>query len=191
MASSTLRCTDARCDLCSSQNLLPAARTMSATSRVGRLIASSASWNASLYQDLKPRLLPADWRPPADGGGTDAGRVPYRRSWHGQAEPGWCAGREQVRGHFADEHEEDNDQRQPHSEASIAILLFGLRKWYPLALIVDTHKPSSAWLNCCERYAGNQRVSHFALSMRTGTLILCRTLVAVAPRNMSARKRWP
>src|ERR1022692_2587024 len=96
MASSTLRCTHARCDLCPSQNLLPATRTMSATSRVGRLIASSASWNASLHLDSKPRLLPADWEPPADGGGTDAGRVLYRRSWHGQAEPGWCAGQHRL-----------------------------------------------------------------------------------------------
>src|ERR1035438_34746 len=91
MASSTLRCTHAKCDLCFSQNLLPTARTMSATSRVGQLIASSASWSALLHQDSKPRLLPADWEPPADGVGTDAGRVRYRRSWHGQAEPGWCA----------------------------------------------------------------------------------------------------
>jgi hypothetical protein len=37
----------------------------------------------------------------------------------------------------------------------------------------------------------NVRMLHFALSMRMGTLILCRTLVAVVPRNMSARKRWP
>src|ERR1019366_4459956 len=96
MASSTLRCTHARCDLCFSQNLLPTARMMSATSRVGRLIASSASGNASLYRDSKPRLLPTDWEPPADGGGTDAGRVLYRRSWHVQAEPGWCAGQHRL-----------------------------------------------------------------------------------------------
>ena len=38
---------------------------------------------------------------------------------------------------------------------------------------------------------GILRMSHFALSRRTGTLILCRTLVAVVPRNKSARKRWP
>src|ERR1019366_8057202 len=96
MASSTLRCTHAKCDLCFSQNLLPAARTMSATSRGGRVIASSASWSASPQRDWKPRLLPADWRPPADGGGTDAGRVPYRRSWHGQSIPEWCEGRRRL-----------------------------------------------------------------------------------------------
>src|ERR1035441_3452070 len=90
MASSTLRCTHAKCDLCFSQNLLPTARTMSATSRVGRLIASSTSWTASLHRDSKPRLLPADWQPPADGGGTDARRERYRRSWRGQVIPGWC-----------------------------------------------------------------------------------------------------
>src|SRR5260370_33727117 len=43
MASSTLRCGHARCDRYFSQKLLPAVRTMSATSRVGRLIASCAS----------------------------------------------------------------------------------------------------------------------------------------------------
>jgi hypothetical protein len=43
MASSTLRCGHARCDPYFSQKLLPAVRTMSATSSVGRIIASCAS----------------------------------------------------------------------------------------------------------------------------------------------------
>src|SRR5260370_19334164 len=68
MASSTLRCNHARCDLCFSQNLLPTARTMSATSRVGRLIASSASWTALPRWDWTPLSLPAGWEVPADGG---------------------------------------------------------------------------------------------------------------------------
>src|ERR1035438_1559243 len=96
MASSTLRCTHAKCDLCFSQNLLPTARTMSATSRVGRLISSSTSWNASPHRDSKLRLLPAGSEPLADGAGKDEGRVRYRRSWHGQAEPGWRAGRHRL-----------------------------------------------------------------------------------------------
>ena len=41
---------------------------------------------------------------------------------------------------------------------------------------------------CCEEI---MRIGHFALSMRMGTLILCRTLLAVLPRNKSARRRWP
>jgi hypothetical protein len=93
MASSTLRCGHARCVCCCSQKPLPVARTMSATSRVGRLLACSSSWNASLRRDWTPRWLPADWESPADGAGTDADRGQYQRSWHGREEPGWCAGR--------------------------------------------------------------------------------------------------
>src|SRR5882762_1169833 len=93
MASSTLRCGHARCDCCCSQKLLPAARTMSATSRVGRLIASSASWNALLRRAWKPRWLRADWEQPAGVGVTNADKPSYRRAWRVPEEPGWCADR--------------------------------------------------------------------------------------------------
>src|SRR5579859_8256694 len=61
MASSTLRCCHARCDPWCSQNLFPVARTMSATSRVGRFIASSSTGNASRRWDWRPQWFPADW----------------------------------------------------------------------------------------------------------------------------------
>ena len=50
MASSTLRCCQAKCDLCRSKKLLPDARMMSATSRVGRFIASCASLLCERFQ---------------------------------------------------------------------------------------------------------------------------------------------
>src|SRR5258708_7665908 len=93
MASSTLRCGHARCDCCRSQKLLPAERTMSATSRVGRLIASSASWSALLHRVWIPRWLPADWEQPAGVGVTNADTPSYQRAWRVPEEPGWCAAR--------------------------------------------------------------------------------------------------
>src|ERR1017187_6193429 len=72
MASSTLRCTHAKCDLCFSQNLLPTARTMSATSRVGRLIASSASGSASLRRAWTSLWLPVGWESLTGGAATVA-----------------------------------------------------------------------------------------------------------------------
>src|ERR1700691_6604661 len=96
MASSTLRCTHAKCDLCFSQNLLPTARTMSATSRVGRLIASSVSWRAFLLRGWTPRSLPADWESLADGAATGAGKPSCVQAWSVREAPGWCADRRRL-----------------------------------------------------------------------------------------------
>src|ERR1019366_6710290 len=66
--------------------------------------------------------------------------------------------------------------------------------------IAHLHIRLLSWISIGPRHLGCRlmnvvprimRMIHFALSMRMGTLILCRTLVAVVPRNMSARKRWP
>ncbi len=63
---------------------------------MGRLIARPSSWTVLPRRDWKHRWLPADWQPLADGIRTDAGRVPYRRSWHGRAVPEWCADRHRL-----------------------------------------------------------------------------------------------
>src|ERR1017187_7678140 len=93
MASSTLRCTHAKCDLCFSQNLLPTARTMSATSRVGRLIASSASGSASLRRAWTPLWLPVGWESLAGGAATGAGKPSCVQAWSVREGPGRCADR--------------------------------------------------------------------------------------------------
>jgi len=67
---SPLRCWEARCDPCRSRKLLPQARRMSATSRVGRVIPSHASLNAS------PRLTSRQQR--LQGAG-DSLQVPARQ----------------------------------------------------------------------------------------------------------------
>src|SRR6266496_4600711 len=93
MASSTLRWGHARCDCCCSQNLLPAARTMSATSRVGRLIASCVSWSVLLRRAVTLRWLRADWESLAGGDEKDANRRSNVRAWSAREAPGWCADR--------------------------------------------------------------------------------------------------
>src|ERR1039458_5628232 len=89
MASSTLRCCHAKCDPWCFQNLLPDVRTMSATSRVGRLIASSASWNASPLRGWKPQSLPEDLVLPADDAWTSGDKRLCGPAWSVQAAPGW------------------------------------------------------------------------------------------------------
>src|ERR1035441_7019086 len=69
---------------------------MSATSRVGRLIARSSSWNASPHRGWTPRWLPADWESPVDDAGTSAGRRWCDRAWSVQEVSGWCAGRHRL-----------------------------------------------------------------------------------------------
>ena len=80
MASSTLRCGYARCDCCCSQKPFPAERTTSATSKVGRLIASSVSWNASPRRAPIGQWLPEGWGSPAGAGATNADTPSYRRA---------------------------------------------------------------------------------------------------------------
>src|SRR5664280_1764553 len=93
MASSTLRWGHARCDCCCCQKLLPVVRMMSATSRVGRLIASCVSWSVLLRRGVTLRSLPEDWESLAGGAATGADRQSNVRAWSAREAPGWYADR--------------------------------------------------------------------------------------------------